>query len=459
MIRPITLLCLSDLHLYSWDEDKRQTKKIDALLNFIRYKASDDVCWWPDYIVVAGDVIQYKNGFNIESEYNNATKVLGAILDGLHLKEQEVIIAPGNHDSYCSGITDNLIQDLTNFCEGIQGSKFDFNAGIGDSFKHFHDFYNNYIDKDCYFCPDALSRNNPLCSTFGLKVFESHNVCFLTVNTELTYTPQNSHDSEIMRLVSPLIYPLINEIREKHPQYTVVTVMHRDPRESSWKERNGKNVTIIEDLYECSDVILTGHEHPEKWIGPHMMSNSAQLFKLGSSSMKSRDPGYPVEHYATLIRIDPMGGIVRNKQITWKSGEWQEIEHVGLDAVPLRNKFGKFDKIVPADENGLFTIFSKSYLSSDIDDAILRAFNSIATDSGRQLLKFSHCDSGIINATENCLKENEVLLVLYAEPDGYTVMMNVANNIRKEFMKDIISMRLIVCTAILKVPDSNWNRH
>lgn len=485
---------MSDLHLYSWDEDKRQFREIKNLLKYIRTLASNDVFWWPDYIVLAGDVIQYKKGIERATEYQNAEKVIDYILKQFHLDKSKVIITPGNHDKDYPEINNDLLQkiidydnniyslvedkisskdkdiidkqkeiddnisELSKLCNNNQESGFDFDNKFGESFRPFYDFYGKYINENNYFYPDKLlNKKQPLYSTFGLKVFENHKVCFLTINTELTYTPKNSHNSEIMRLVKPLIYPLIQKIRDKYPQYTVVTVMHRDPRESSWKERNGKNVSIIEELYECSDVILTGHEHPEKWLVPHMMSNSAQLFKLGSSSMESRNPYSPLEHFATLIKIDSMAGSVQYKQLLQKSNnEWTETNPVlSTETVPLRNKFGKFDKYVPANRKGLFTIFSQSHLKSDIDQAICRVFNCSANNNDdRQLLTSIYCD--ITNEKiKDSIDEKKTLLVLYADPNCYKVMMDRANGIRKKFMKDIISMRLIVCTAILKVPYPN----
>lgn len=120
-------------------------------------------------------------------------------------------------------------------------------------------------------------------------------------------------EKEPVQLCTPVIYSSIKSIRKNYHDYTIITVMHRNPSEFTWVTRNRvepNKPDILRFLYQYSDIILTGHEHIEKVLPPHKMENHAQLFQLGSASVKSRNNN-EINHYlASLIHIDPVDGSI-----------------------------------------------------------------------------------------------------------------------------------------------------
>ena len=107
MKRPISILCMADLHC-----ENGNMNAIDQLhkdyKEFVDQKV-DNQRWNPDYIVVAGDVIDWTSQYNPD-KYDYAKKSIDGLIEDFGIAPKHVIIVPGNHDNMIS--TDVKIKDL-----------------------------------------------------------------------------------------------------------------------------------------------------------------------------------------------------------------------------------------------------------------------------------------------------------------------------------------------------------
>ena len=90
--RPITLLCLSDLHLVPEDPGM---SLLSSLRSAIKSEISKDIRWKPDYVVIAGDMVEASR-----KNYPQVKKYIQSFIDDndFHLHPFKIIAVPGNHD-------------------------------------------------------------------------------------------------------------------------------------------------------------------------------------------------------------------------------------------------------------------------------------------------------------------------------------------------------------------------
>lgn len=320
MKRPITILCLSDLHLVPESEG---TVILSRLQKKIKNCISDNFKWEPDYIVVAGDLVDGK-----KKDYAAATIILDSFINesNFNIQPFHVITVPGNHDKDFPGAFSNFSQKkdikknkcLSNALESSTFS-FDLKRNYAGNFKKYGKFYSQYLNENCqditkweyeYASKYLGEELEDIALTSGLKVFHDTKTCFLTINTEWGYVPdKDGRNRSIIRLCTPVVYESIKTYLNKYPDYLLITVMHRNPLELSWNERNRidpHKPDILQYIYHYSDILLTGHDHIERVLPPNMLMNKAQHFQLGSASMSSRSNEL-VQFCAALINVDPLG--------------------------------------------------------------------------------------------------------------------------------------------------------
>lgn len=336
MIRPITLLCLSDLHLFKGQAgDKAFGSLISSLGSILRNNPE----FYPDYIVIAGDVIDAHTE-DPKKSYRYAAKRIRDIFRTYQLRSDRVVVAAGNHDKVVlredSFKTEN--DNAKAFREAVlKNESLDLSAMYSTQFKAFSEFYSSFVPRRARKAMSTFTPKNneefegtvhylyndlaAKCSmdialAEGVKVFCTDAVVFLCVNTEWTYLPDQKiksygkekrlADDGIVRLYSNGINAMIKTILHHYPHYTIVTVMHRDPSEMSWEEKNAKSYKdILNKIYKYSDVLLTGHEHTPNLKRPDRMANGALHFKLGSSARNGNIEEI-ADLNARLLRIDPV---------------------------------------------------------------------------------------------------------------------------------------------------------
>jgi predicted phosphodiesterase len=324
--RPFTLLCLSDLH-YS-EEGGAVLRKLRQTIKEMMNQVPQ---WKPDFIVVAGDLVHHDQ----KDKYSIVRECLDDFIGnaGFHLDRFHVIAVPGNHDKDIPCMGDSCYEKGPyKACGELKKNNALKNSMKEDklpfkleeryewNFKSFGNFYKPYLevekekkDVEFLFPKEILGKDTSnVATTSGLKVFHNAKICFLCINTEWTYFPtkNKTKDYDDGFLCAPLIYSSLKTYKDKYRDYTLVTVMHRNPADLPWETRfqaNPYKPDILRHLYQFSDVILTGHNHIERMQPPHRMENHAQLIQLGSSSIKSGN-NHLQQYYASMIRIDPIAG-------------------------------------------------------------------------------------------------------------------------------------------------------
>lgn len=398
MKRPISILCISDLHFEATGMEAIKQLHKDYN-NFVNQDEEDvqNKRWHPDYIVVAGDIVNHDN-----TDYREPNKNIERLMADFGIDRSHIVLVPGNHDKTIPEDTtitklDKRKKLFNNFC-GKNSDKYKakFQDLYSIRFRHYIKFckkYYNLAKKDGYeyYSPDLLGQNIKCLS--GVKVFKEDNLCFVNVNTEWTYVSKKPFEKglktskltnhqrvyENCQLCAPLVKDVYDKIVKDYPHYTIVTVMHRGFEDLTWEENNVTNpmaVNAVEYIQNLSDIILTGHDHTVKTAPPTLIQNRIQHFRLGSAGRKE-----PVssEHIrtASILRISPFDSKLEMMHLIYKknaSGENHWEFYPDVSVYPL---YSKFDKNVPLPLilSSQTLIKAKSIAPDDIQRAIKTCFN------------------------------------------------------------------------------------
>jgi len=366
--RPVNLLCLSDLHL----DSKFGEGVLEKLIRSVKELKWEDIRWQPDFIVLAGDMVLSQN----KKYYKVVGDCLRTLIEDkdFQLDPFRVIAVPGNHDksmascwkfekcyngsSRCAGCIElDRYKEIKDAIKAYRNDDVEFKCDLSrfnGNFRAFGKFYKPFVKGDgvpkegekYVFPKEFLEKNlSDVALTSGLKVFDDAQVCFLCINTEWTYFPDAERKYDEGFLCDPVVFSSLNTFINEYKGYTLVTVMHHNPSEMAWVTRfrsNARKPDILRYIYQYSDVILTGHNHPEILLPPDRMENHAQLFQLGSACMSARDGSLP-QYHASLIHVDSLSGNVRicNFRYDHRKRDW----HPEID----RNKYPltPYDTILP----------------------------------------------------------------------------------------------------------------
>lgn len=350
MKRPFCILALSDLHLSNKNRAYGEERAIilDLLRKDILRFTSASTQWTePDYLVIAGDMIDASS-----SNYPLVKKTIRRFIrkDSFNIPPSHVIVTPGNHDKEFPGhiFKESDKEKSEEYWKSIF-SKYDhykkFVEDNGDyetfkkdndpHFDKFADFYKDFTKpakkENCtQFFTSFLTKENSSALTSCMKVFHDDKVCFLSVNTEWTDIPDSfkedlSKDQKellvsLPKICRPIVYDQLKEFSARYSDYTLITVMHRNPAELSWTERAAAQVDrpdILQYLFHYSDIILSGHDHIKHVLTPHLLGNRAQSFQLGSASMEDRPEDWAHRLIAGLMLVDPILHTVRFQQFIY----------------------------------------------------------------------------------------------------------------------------------------------
>ena len=377
MKRPISILCLADVH-YPEDGDMSVVEALHT--EFTKYVDEDitRIKWEPDYIVIAGDVAFQNKG------YNNARNFLEALRRTFNIKKDHVIIVPGNHDKNTKGLSvkqqNSEIEEFEKYCNDCVNNKERFGNVFERRFMEFLNFSKEY-STDLQYNADGANciLDERLLPLSGVKVFKEDHLCFLYINTEWLYYPGRDKSmviaskldiisdfvrlDEKCQLCAPLIKDAYNLIKENFKDYTVITVMHRGFEHFSYKERNVSDkatIDAIDDILKISDVIITGHDHVLSPPPPSLIRNKVQHFQLGLTGMKE----HPAKEYlrsAEIIRLDLSGENVEQLII---ESICDNNKREGWSFNDSTQKYPLFSKYLPKKE--------KTKILSNHNDSILK---------------------------------------------------------------------------------------
>ena len=398
MKRPITILCISDLHIQEHGMIEEGMANADILsLNCLRHsllhfqgECTERIKWNPDFLLIAGDLVDRCT----QTNYNYVKEQIDALIDLFKIEPFRVILTPGNHDRQVFSSQENCCrtkalkkkyekteEHFSQFCkvETISDDlKKQFVKEHVNAFRQFTDLYKLYceprssLEKFEYWrglFENLPCRMHDLKYTSGLKIFENEKVCFLSVNTEWLYTRNSIKPSgeQKIRPCSPFIKWAFNEIQKSYPDYTVVTIMHRNPRSLSWETQNITDPLQIDSvslLETYSDIILSGHDHTIKITPPTMLQNHAQHLGIGSIS-RPEGINENVRYTATLLHINPiMGEMQLMAYDRWASHiPWHFID---LGTFPLQTKY-QLSECVKNSNDDMFIIKIRAKSSDDFD--------------------------------------------------------------------------------------------
>lgn len=380
MKKPVTLLCLADLHC-SEKESPYFSSLVDEIRTFTNNLENER--WRPNYLVVAGDIIDASDAINcktddeindyFEKRYEQAKNVISLFTKTFNGLKSHIIFVPGNHDNNIPNELKGIIETRETFweyCKKMDDKKQvvairareRFLTVFKRQYAPYLNFIKEYDKKPRYLERDIIADD--IKNLAGVRVFEDDNLCFVPINTEWLYVPYDNIKEKIKAAIKnrkknkdltnildysvnivekcPLCSPLIKEahlsLEKLYENYTVVTVMHRSPEDLPWVDQNPTDPTKTDSLgmiLSKSDVLLTGHEHPTRTAShPTKVDKGVLHFKLGSVGREERMTGEYVR-WAFLIHINPISGKVEHLPIVYNSTDSRWV--INPQAYPVSN--------------------------------------------------------------------------------------------------------------------------
>lgn len=484
MKRPISILCISDLH-YEEGNMNAINRLHSDYNNFVNQNEEgvQNKRWHPDYIVVAGDVVNHNS-----HDYSKPAGCIERLRSDFGIDKSHVIIVPGNHDKKIKRCTkiktlDKNKEIFDNFCREEGTNKQEFCKIYSSRFEEYISFCKDYFDlkkdENYEYLAPALLDSSINCLS-GVKVFKEDSLCFLIVNTEWTYVSKipfftrflknklTNHQTvyEKCQLCAPLIKDAYDLIKEKYPHYTVITVMHRGFEDLLWEENNlldPMSINAIGYIKDMSDIIFTGHDHTIKTDPPTLINNRIQHFKLGSVGRKEVST---TEHIrtASIIRFSPTDSKIEMMHLVYKKQpnnkcEWEFQPHDTF--YPLYSKFDR-NKPLPIQLSNLTLIKAQSTNKVDIQKAI----NAYFEPKGNVRLHIVEANSETIECDLNKIDFDEkgihYIVVYYLhhvhcfeatkELETQRYISNVIEDYTNNHIESIICNRLIIKETIIQVP-------
>ncbi len=499
MKRPITILCITNLHLQGDPNEQSSAKTVtDGPLELLRDNLfhfqddrSDQNKWAPDFLLIAGDLVDKCT----RSNYKYVQRQIDALITLFNIKPFRVILTPGNHDrktyspqSPCRKQAlinkyDATEQHFAEICKSGQVLSVDlkkrFIKDHVSAFRQFTDLYKSYLqpsdDSEKFQCWPDLFEGVPeqmqdLQYTSGLKIFEKEKVCFLSVNTEWLYTRRSirSADKQKIGPCRPFVNWAFNEIRKSYSDYTVITVMHRDPRSLSWDEKNisdSASIDTISVLENYSDIIVSGHDHTLKINPPTMLRNHAQHFGIGSAS-RPAGINENVRYTASLLHINPIKGEMQVAAYD----RWEERtlwQFVDIGTFPLQPKYSSLEKTGNIKQDldmPIVKIRAKGANDDDIERAIRGYLRWNATDKqfgllfmkDNVLLEPVGFDTAEQKIRKGLEQHDRIFFFRWQLAQKLSIKQTLENDplerLKKCFRQEVLNMSLIIADIVIDIP-------
>lgn len=477
MKRPITILNLSDLHINAKGENGNDMeaifeKSMDAYYSYIyNSEKIEHIKWHPNYIVMPGDIVDGRTEQQDES-FTKAEGIIEKLLVRFKLLNQALILAPGNHDKRnisdkemnnegklgyqkrrYKGIKDNFEE----FCSPhkTQITEVEFMKFHEKDFGLFADFNRKFVEGANYCCYPKF-KDSQLKYVSGVKFFTEHKVCFLCLNTEWLYTRSKIERDAGGHLCRPIVKYLCDVLsKPEYADYTIVTLMHRKPDDLSWEAKNQADERTYDPLLlleQCSDVIISGHDHAIRTNRPDMIKNYIQHFKLGSPSCPTAEnERFP--YSISAINLDPINLTLELLVGTYnKENQW-EFKTDGL--FPLRDKYKSrtnHKKDIRCGTNDLIHLKAPSAHEEDVERVIRNYFgtNSVL------YIDIRYIGTAI---RDMAIPLRPTHLVLYAINTGDTEIDYLQKtyailNERIEIQKSKLLMQLVISRIIIDTPET-----
>ena len=294
------IIHFSDIHFSNTYSNSILNKK-NALL---KYLSSVDIIDEEILVLVAGDVAN----FGISDEYQLAHDFFSSIIS--HLKKSfpqatvDILFIPGNHDCDFSNSENNEIRkilmksiiDDPNTSKNSNALNLIINQ---EPFKTFIEpFHNNWNKLE-------LIYENSLVS-----VLAYNKINFLNLNTAWFSSLKESAGQ--MYFNEQFLYEAIPYLK-----YPTITIMHHP---SHWLEPNNKR--IIDDIiFNCSNVIISGHEHSNSEFIKNTL-NSSSLFIEGSCLQELNNSNISTFN---LIDLNTSEYSLSIKSINYKDNLYQNL--------------------------------------------------------------------------------------------------------------------------------------
>lgn len=478
MKRPITILNLSDLHINADGENGNYMttifrKSMDAYFSYI-YGPEEvkHIRWQPDYIVMPGDIVDSRTEDQGKSFEKAGEVVRELLLERFNLLKQAVILTPGNHDkrnipekemdnddkldnqkTRYKGIKDNFKE----FCSprNTPKAETEFIKYHEEDFKLFTDFNKSFVDKSNYFYYPKL-QDSSLKYVSGLKVFPEHKVCFLCLNTEWLYTRSKIERDAGGHLCSPIAKYLCDVLsKSEYADYTVVTLMHRKPDDLSWETKNQADERTYDPLLlieQCSDVIISGHDHAIRTNRPDMIKNYIQHFKLGSPSCPTAEnERFP--YSVSAINLDPINLTVELLVGTYSRDNQWEFKTDG--PFPLRDKYkskANRKKNIRCGTNDPIHLKALSAHEQDVEKVIRNYFGANSV-----LYMDIRCIGTAIEDMVIPIQPTHLVLYVVNTGDAEIDYLQKAYdrlNERIEIQKSKLLMQLVISRIIIDTPET-----
>lgn len=313
--RVVNILHLSDLHCQSpegrGNEKSERRIALDSLLQKLRTikeEGSDyndgSVDWTPDFVAISGDVAWSGK----REEYLEAERFIASLRSTLDLKEDQVIMCPGNHDRDWQLVEDRAGTKVSPKTGPLSAEELnpdnlakDGNVLV-DSFGEFRRFCENVGAM-------RLDGIEGLEYLTGSRVGNVREVAieFVTVNSAWYSRPAKggaNYDLQRMWLGSPLLDALElddhsnAEFDEEAAQMGAlerpvrVVLCHHPPDWLHPEESqgdNGRYRPTYSRLASNSQIVLSGHVHG-RLFPPSAHHNYAQVFSGGATYTENQTP-------------------------------------------------------------------------------------------------------------------------------------------------------------------------
>ncbi|KKN53001.1 hypothetical protein LCGC14_0606900 [marine sediment metagenome] len=393
----INILHLSDLHFgieKNVEEGaiiSRREVTLESLLNTLK---NLDKHWKPNIIAVSGD-IGYKG---IKSEYDEASKWFERLLVALNLEPDRLIICAGNHDRFRYEKNPSVLPNT-----------------IGDADERLAEinFKKNSIPFSDFIEFQKTLKIPPLIykkiANYLVGTREILDLKFLILNSAW-FAWGGKRDSNKMIMGKSQLIEMKNECQiisrtEFIPDQMTIAVLHHppedlDPCEIDTIEGREPSYPI---LAECSDLILCGHKHGERFFAPDKKFAKSWLFKTGASY-----EGEEYKNNCEILHVDPKSLSAGRLKIYYQPDKNKWVENV--------------------DEEGYYLFYtSLSRLRINTQEILAKIHNKIGSDCNVNRITY-------LNSIEQNLQEYKIIFILGDPTVGKSALMkDVANKISEEY--------------------------
>lgn len=394
MNRPVSILCLSDLH-YDCKGNMEALNQLGVSLNRYVNENVDHLRWQPDYLVIAGDLAEKA------TDYDAVGNFLDGVLKCMPWLKDRIIIVPGNHDKDAPSSKSDIKKEkdtFDDFCKNTSSGKQNFCDWYHPLFKDYIAFCERYLDGVEF---DELVLDEKLKLLGSLKYYENDNICFLMVNTEWLYVRKSLFKEEGVKwanelyridanckLCAPIVKSVCQIVEKKYPDALVVTIMHRPFEYLTWDENNHHNdfdTDSVRMLLNLSDVIVTGHDHTINTMPPLMINNRVQHYKIGSAGRKEKLESEEIRT-ASIIRVDPLNKETSLLHLKYdpffeRNGGWIFWEEQGKFPVVQRYNSNESNLVVSDVTQGCVVLRAKNDTANDLREAICRHFCDVQAEN------------------------------------------------------------------------------